>query len=275
MNEHATRNLQGQVAWVTGAGTGIGEAAAQRLASLGATVVLTGRREAPLQAVADRIEQSGGKAWVQAGDLAKAETCARIADAIAERFGRLDILVNNAGALHWRSMLETPMKRFDLVMGVNARGAFACTRAALPHLIEGGWGHILMMSPPVTPEGCGGKVAYAISKFGMTLIAQGLADEVRQHNVACNALWPATLIESQATINHDLGGPAVWRKPDILADAAVRIFAREPAGFTGHALIDEDFLREEGVDDFTGYRCDPSSEPPRIGFNFNMTAGKV
>ena len=107
----------------------------------------------------------------------------------------------------------------------------------------------------------------------MTLIAQGLGTEVRHHNVAANALWPATMIESYATINWQLGDRKTWRKPDILADAALRIFAREPASFSGHALIDEDFLREEGVTDFMQYRADPDHEPPRVGFDFKVEAG--
>jgi citronellol/citronellal dehydrogenase len=199
-----------------------------------------------------------------------------VEEAVAETmkaFGRIDFLVNNAGALHWRPMTESPMKKFDLVMGVNARGAYACTLAVLPHMIAAKYGHIVMMSPPVQPEASAGKIAYAISKFGMTLIAHGLAEEVRVHNVACNALWPATMIESYATINWSLGGPAVWRKADILADATVAMLAKEPATFTGRALVDEDFLRDEGVEDFTKYRCDPNSEPPKIGFNFRVSVG--
>ena len=118
-----------------------------------------------------------------------------------------------------------------------------------------------------------GKVAYAISKFGMTLIAQGVADEVREHNVAANALWPATLIESQATIRWGMGDRTLWRKPDIVADAMVGIFAKEPRVFTGQTLIDEDFLRAEGTTDFARYRCDPDHEPPRVGFGFKLQAG--
>jgi citronellol/citronellal dehydrogenase len=160
-------------------------------------------------------------------------------------------------------------------MGVNARGAFACTYYALPSMIQNGYGHILMMSPPVLPGAASGKIAYIISKFGMTLIAHGLAGEVRQHNVACNALWPATMIESQATINHGLGGPAVWRKADILADATLEILGREPREYSGNAVIDEELLRAAGVTDFTKYRCDPNSEPPKIPIDFDVKAGKV
>jgi citronellol/citronellal dehydrogenase len=167
------------------------------------------------------------------------------------------------------------MKKYDLVNGVNARASYACTYFVLPHMIKQKFGHILMMSPPVDPKGAGGKIAYAISKFGMTLIAHGLADEVREHNVAANALWPATMIESYATINWGLGGAAMWRKPEILADATLRILAKEPKGFTGNALIDEDFLRAEGETDFVKYRCDPASEPPRVGFDFKINVGRV
>ena len=130
-----------------------------------------------------------------------------------------------------------------------------------------------MLSPPVDPDAATGKIAYAISKFGMTLIARGLADEVRERNVAANALWCATLIESSATIRLGLGDRALWRKPEIVADAMMKIFAKEPNTFSGHALIDEDFLRAEGVTDFAQYRCDPAHEPPRVGFDFKLPIG--
>jgi citronellol/citronellal dehydrogenase len=165
------------------------------------------------------------------------------------------------------------MKRFDLVMAVNARGAFACTRHLLPSMLTRRFGHILMLSPPVDPRAGAGKVAYALSKFGMTLIAQGVAEEVRGQGVAANALWPATMIESQATIRWGLGDKSMWRTPEIVADAMVAIFAKEPRGFTGQSLIDEDFLRAEGVTDFARYRCDPDKEPPRVGFDFKVHAG--
>ena len=96
---------------------------------------------------------------------------------------------------------------------------------------------------------------------------------VRFTTPCARSLWPVTMIESYATINWGLGGPAMWRKPDILVDSALRIFAKEPASFTGHALMDEDFLRSEGVDDFTVYRCDPDHEPPKVGFDFRYSAG--
>jgi len=162
-------------------------------------------------------------------------------------------------------VLHTPLKRFDLVMGVNLRGAFACTTACLPSMIDRGGGHVVMFSPPVDFAALPGKAAYLVSKFGMTMLAMGMAEELRDRGVAVNALWPVTAIESRATINYRLGHPGTWRKPDILADAVLEIVTTPPARLTGRALLDEDFLRERGWTDFTGYRCDPEVEPPRLG----------
>ncbi len=273
-------SLEGRVAFITGASRGVGRCLALALARAGADIVVAAKTVEPnpklpgtIHTTAAEVEALGRRALPVRLDVRDERAVADAVKAALDRFGRLDILVNNAGALFWQPVADTPMARFDRVMGVNARGAFACTREVLPAMIAQRWGHVLMMSPPVDPAAAAGKAAYAVSKFGMTLIAHALAGEVAGHNVACNALWPATLIESYATINFGLGDAKVWRKPAILADAALAIFAREPATFTGHALIDEDFLRGEGVVDFTPYRCDPAHEPPRVGFDFEFRAG--
>jgi citronellol/citronellal dehydrogenase len=269
-----------RVAFVTGASRGVGKALALRLAAEGCDVVVAAKTVAPnpslpgtIQETAREIEALGRRALAVEMDVRDDGAVERAAKQALETFGHVDFLVNNAGALYWRSVAETEMKRFDLVMGVNARGAFACTRHLLPAMLARGFGHILMLSPPVEPRAGAGKVAYALSKFGMTLIAQGVAEEVRGKGVAANALWPATMIESQATIKWGLGDRTMWRTPEIVADAMVAIFAKAPDALTGQALIDEDFLRAEGVTDFARYRCDPQREPPRIGFDFKFTAG--
>jgi citronellol/citronellal dehydrogenase len=172
--------------------------------------------------------------------------------------------VNNAGALWWQPLTETPPKRFDLVMNVNARAAFLCCRAVLPSMIQHRWGHIINMSPPLDLAMVPGRIAYSISKLGMTLLSHGLAEEVRPHNIAVNSLWPVTIIESQASISHHLGSPAMWRKPDILVDCVLRLVRKEPGSLTGQALLDEDFLRADGVTDFSHYACIPGTQPPRI-----------
>jgi citronellol/citronellal dehydrogenase len=126
------------------------------------------------------------------------------------------------------------------------------------------WGHIINMSPPIDLKLVPGKIAYFISKYGMTLLSHGLAEEVRDWNVAVNSLWPVTIIESQASINWKMGEPSMWRKPDILVDCVLRLVQKEPMEITGKALLDEDFLRAEGVTDFRGYACVPGTNPPRI-----------
>ena len=214
--------------------------------------------------MAAEVEALGGQALpVQVDVRDDAQIEAMVARTL-DRFGRVDLLVNNAGALHWQGILDTPAKRFDLVMGVNARAAFLCCRAVLPAMISQRWGQVINMSPPLDLAIVPGRIAYAISKLGMTLLTHGLAEEVQPHNVAVNSLWPVTIIESQASINWGLGTPAHWRKPDILVDCVLRLARKEPAELSGRALLDEDFLRSEGVTDFSGYACVPGTEPPRL-----------
>ncbi len=271
-----------RVAFITGASRGVGKCIALALAREGCDIVAAAktveadaRLPGTIGETAAEVAKLGRRSLAVKLDVRDDASVERGMKEALDKMGRVDFLINNAGALHWRSMLETPMKRFDLVMGVNARGSFACTFHLLPAMIKQGYGHIVMMSPPVDVSGAAGKIAYAISKFGMTLIAHGLAAEVRDQNVAANALWPATMIESYATINWGLGGPSVWRKPDILADATMKILEKEPRSFTGHALIDEDFLKQEGWTDFTQYRCDPNSEPPKLRFDFKVSVGRT
>ena len=176
----------GRVAMVTGASRGVGKALALRLAAEGCDVVVAAKTVAPdpklpgtIHETAREIEALGRRALAAALDVRDDVAVERVVKQALEQFGHVDFLVNNAGALYWRSVAETEMKRFDLVMGVNARGAFACTRHVLPSMLARKFGHILMLSPPVDPRAGAGKVAYALSKFGMTLVAQGVAEEVR------------------------------------------------------------------------------------------------
>jgi citronellol/citronellal dehydrogenase len=241
------------------------------LASEGAHVTIAAKSEAAdpklpgtIHSVAAEVAALGVEALAVRVDVRDdAQVDAMVAKTV-ERFGRVDILINNAGALWWQPVLETPMKRYDLINDVNSRGAFTCTRAALPHMLAGGFGQIVNYSPPIMLDALPGKVAYCISKFGMTMLAHGLAEEVRGRGVAINALWPVTAIESLATINFQLGGPAMWRKPDILVDATLEVVTTAPDALSGEALLDEDFLRTRGWTDFTKYRCDPEHEPPRV-----------
>jgi len=266
--------LQGRVAVITGASRGIGRALALGLAKAGCHIVVAAKSTTPTDklpgsifTVAAEVEALGTQALPVQVDVRDAEQIEVMVAKTLERFGRVDLLINNAGALYWSSLLDTPAKRFDLVMGVNARAAFLCCRAVLPAMTERKWGHIINMSPPLDQSMVPGRIAYSISKLGMTLLSFGLAEEARPHNIAVNSLWPMTIIESQASINHALGKPEMWRKPDILVDCVIRLAQKEPAEITGQALLDEDFLRAEGVTVFSRYACVPGSQPPRLSWS--------
>src|SRR5262245_9200086 len=244
--------LQDRVAIITGASRGIGRAMALGLARHGCHIVIAAksvessdRLPGSIYMVAKEVEALGVQALPVQVDVRDADQIEAMAAQARQRFGRIDILINNAGALWWQPLLQTPPKRFDLVMAVNARAAFFACRAVLPAMIESRWGHIINLSPPLDLAMVPGRIAYSISKLGMTLLTHGLADEVRAHNIAVNSLWPVTIIESQASINWNLGGREMWRKPDILVDCVLRLVQKEPAALTGQALLDEDFLRAE------------------------------
>jgi len=262
-----------RVAIITGASRGIGRAIALSLAQQGWSIVVaaksttsTEKLPGSIHGVAEEVQARGAQALAVQVDVRNEAQIETMAAQARERFGRIDLLVNNAGALFWQNLLDTPPKRFDLVMGVNARAAFLCARAVLPTMIEQRWGHIINMSPPLDLSLVPGRIAYSISKLGMTLMTFGLAEEVRPHNVAVNSLWPVTIIESQASIGWGLGNREQWRKPDILVDCVTRLVAKDPGEVTGQALLDEDFLRREGVTDFSGYACVPGTEPSRISW---------
>jgi citronellol/citronellal dehydrogenase len=182
-----------------------------------------------------------------------------------ERFGGVDICVNNASAINLSPTADLPVRRFDLMHQINVRGAFVVTRACLPHLREGTNPHILTLSPPISlePRWLGPHIGYTLSKYGMSLLALGWAEELKDAGVASNALWPRTLIAT-AAVQNLLGGDAamaVSRKPELYADAAYAVLNRDARTCTGNTFLCEDVLRDEGVTDFDRYAYVPGSTP--------------
>jgi citronellol/citronellal dehydrogenase len=261
-------DLKGRVALVTGASRGIGKALALRLAQEGASVVIAAKSEAStdrlpgsIHQTAEEVRALGAKALAVATDVRDEAAIGATVQRTIEEFGRLDILVNNAGAIWTRPILETPPKRFDLMMGINVRAAYVGCFYALPHMVKQRWGHIINMCPGLTMTPSPGKVGYMISKLGMARLAIGLAAEHQQDNVAANALWPRTIIESQASINWNMADRSQWRTPEILCDACMAIFAQEPGSYTGKQVLDETVLAElAGVTNFDRYWCE--GKPP-------------
>jgi citronellol/citronellal dehydrogenase len=271
--------LAGQVAIVTGASRGIGRAIALKLAAEGADVVLAAKTMEPdarlpgtLPEVAAAIEKLGRRALPVRTNVRETADLERLVAETHKAFGRVDILVNNAGALWWYPVVETPAKKFDLVMEVNVRASFVLSHLVAPLMIAQKGGHIINMSPPIDFSVLAGRVGYMISKFGMTMLAMGLAEELKEHGVAVNALWPRTIIESQATINFGLGDRSQWRKAEIMADATFELVRHRPARYTGQALLDEQVLRDAGVTDFSSYACVPGAEPAEL--TWKMEAGR-
>ncbi len=257
-------DLNGRVAIVTGASRGIGKALAIRLARAGAAVTIASKSEqsserlpGSIHETVREIEYEGGKALAVATDVRDEEAVRSMIEKTVEAFGRIDILVNNAGAIWTQPILNTPPKRYDLMMDVNVRASYVASYYALPHMVKQHWGHILNMCPKLGVGPSPGKVAYMISKLSMARLAIGLAEEHRADNVACNTLWPRTIIESQASINWGMANRSQWRTPEIVCDASLAIFAQEPATFTGQQSIDEEVLEKlASVTNFDHYWCE-------------------
>jgi len=263
-------SLAGKTLFITGASRGIGRAIGLAAARQGANVVIAAKSSVPnpklpgtIHDAAREMEEAGGKALALKCDVREdAEIEAAVAAAV-ERFGGIDVLVNNASAIFLAGTVETPMKRWDLMHGVNARATFACSRACIPHLARSANPHILTLSPPLSlsPRWFGPHVAYTIAKYGMSMCVLGMAEELRDRGIAVNALWPRTVIATAAL--NLLGGDALarhGRTPEIVADAAVAILRREARGCTGNFFIDEDVLRAEGATDFGRYAVVPGEE---------------
>ena len=261
-------SLKDKTLFITGASRGIGLAIALRAARDGANVAIAAKTETPhprlsgtIHTAAAEIEAAGGRALALPVDVREEGA---VKDAIARtagHFGGIDIVVNNASAISLAQVADTDMRRFDLMHQINARGAFMVSKYAIPHLAKAQNPHILMMSPPLdmAEKWFAPHTAYTMAKFGMSMVVLGLAGELRVQGIAVNALWPRTTIAT-AAIQNLLGGDEIMRRsrrPEILAEAAYRIFAKPASSFSGQFLIDDTFLAGEGVADFEPYRIDP------------------
>ncbi|MGO8787544.1 MAG: SDR family oxidoreductase [Terriglobia bacterium] len=263
-----TGTLAGKTLFITGGSRGIGKAIALRAARDGARIVIAAKTDQPhpklpgtIHTAAREIEAAGGKALAVACDIRFEDQVVRAVERAVAAFGGIDILVNNASAISLTGTLATPVKRFDLMMGVNARGTWLCSRACLPHLQRAENPHILVLAPPLDlrPQWFGPYLAYAVSKYGMSMCVLGLAEEFRADGIAVNALWPRTVIATEA-LNLIPGiDRARCRRPEIVADAAHAILTRRSRSSTGRFFSDEEVLAETGVTDFTPYAVDPAN----------------
>jgi citronellol/citronellal dehydrogenase len=261
---------QNKTVFITGGSRGIGEAIGLRLAREGANIVVAAKTTEPhprlpgtIYTAAQAMEAAGGQALAVVCDIRHEDSVASAVDQAVARFGGIDILINNASAISLTGTLETDMKRFDLMHGINLRGTFLVSKLCLPHLLRAANPHVLNLSPPLSmePRWFQNHVAYTMAKYGMSMCVLGMAEEFRG-KVAFNALWPRTAIDT-AAVRNLLGGDEMARrsrKPEILADAAFHIL-QQPVGYTGQFLIDDEVLTHfTGRTNFDDYAVEPGQD---------------
>jgi NAD(P)-dependent dehydrogenase (short-subunit alcohol dehydrogenase family) len=256
---------------MSGGSRGIGEAIAVKLASEGANVALVAKTDTPdprlpgtIHTAAAALEAAGGKALPIVGDIRDEGSVAAAVEKTVEAFGGIDICINNASAINLAKPADLPIKRYDLMLDINARGAFAVMQACIPHLRESDRAHILSLSPPLDndPTWLAQHAPYTLSKFGMSMLTLGFGATEAENGVAANCLWPRTIIAT-AAVQNLLGGDEAMgqaRTPAILADAAAVVLARDPASCTGNTFIDDEVLAEAGITDLSGYRAAPEGD---------------
>lgn len=282
MSDLKKYGLKDKTLFITGASRGIGLAIALRAAREGANIVVIGKTTTPnaklpgtVYTAAQEIEAAGGKALPLGVDIRfEVQVQAAVAQTV-ERFGGIDILVNNASAISLTTTADTTLKRFDLMMGVNTRGTFACSQACLPHLARAENPHILMLSPPLdlNPKWFAPHVAYTLAKYGMSMCVLGMAQEFRPLGIGVNALWPRTTIATAALQVIPGAHPEHGRTPAIVADAAAEIFMRPGRECTGNFFTDEQVLGQAGVKDFANYAVSPG-KPLQMDFFLNQEEQK-
>lgn len=262
-------SLKGKTLFITGGSRGIGLAIALRAAKDGANIAIAAKTNQPhpklkgtIHTAAAEIEAAGGKALPLMVDVREEMQVAEAMKKTAAAFGGIDIVVNNASAIQLTRTTETDMRRFDLMHQINTRGTFVVSKHAIPFLEKAANPHILMLSPPLdmSERWFAPHTAYTMAKFGMSLVVLGLAGELRPRGIAVNALWPRTTIAT-AAVENLLGGEALMRRsrtPEIIADAAYKVFHKPSREFTGNFLVDDTFLAAEGETDFDKYRVDPT-----------------
>ena len=256
--------MKNKTAFISGASRGIGKAIALKLAQEGANIVVAAKTAEPhpklegtIYSAAEEIEAAGGQALPLIVDIRSEDIVKDAVEKAYDHFGGIDILVNNASAINLSKTTELPMKRYDLMQSINVRGTFMVSKYCIPHLQKSSNPHILTLSPPLNlkPEWFGAHLGYTMAKYGMSMTVLGLADELKSDGIAVNALWPQTTIAT-AAVKFALGGDAMIqcsRTPAIMADAAYAVLSREARNCTGNFFIDEDVLREGGMEDFEHY----------------------
>ncbi|HVG41680.1 MAG TPA: NAD(P)-dependent oxidoreductase [Chitinophagaceae bacterium] len=262
-------SLQNKTVFITGGSRGIGKAIALRLAREGANIVIGAKTvdphpklEGTIYTAAEEIKAAGANVLPLQLDIRDEEGIQKAVQEAVTTFGGIDILINNASAINLTPTEQTEAKRFDLMHSINVRGTFLMSKACIPHLKKSSNAHILTLSPPLNlnPKWFAQHLAYTMSKYGMSMVVLGLAEELKKQHIAVNALWPKTTIAT-AAVQNLLGGDYLIQKsrtPDIVADATYAILTKPSADCTGNFFIDEEVLAKEGITDLSHYAVNPA-----------------
>jgi citronellol/citronellal dehydrogenase len=260
-------NLQGKTIFITGASRGIGREIALKCAKDGANIVIAAKSTQPhpklpgtIHTVAEEVIAAGGQALAIKLDVRDEENFADALKQAADTFGGIDAVINNAGAIRLTNAEKTDIKRFDLIYQINTRAVLLGSQLALPYLKNSANAHIINLSPPLNLDAKWLKpyIPYTITKYGMSLLTLGLAEEFKTYEIAVNSLWPQTTIAT-AAVEFEVGKEILEksRTPAIMADAAYQILISNSNELTGQLLLDETVLRDRGTTDFSGYQHDP------------------
>ncbi|XP_044759736.1 hydroxysteroid dehydrogenase-like protein 2 [Coccinella septempunctata] len=265
-----TGKLAGKTILITGASRGIGKAIALKAAKDGANIVVAAKTAEPhkilpgtIYTAAEEIEKCGGKALPCVVDVRDEAQVQSAVEQAVKKFGGIDIVVNNASAINLIGTEELTMKKYDLMQDINTRGTFLVSKLCIPYLKKSSHAHILTLSPPLDMKSYwfAPHVGYTISKFGMSMCVLGFHEELRPYNIAVNALWPRTAIQTAALdMLTEKQGAKYSRKPEIMSDAAYAILIQDPKSpkATGNFYIDDDVLRSNGITDLDQYCNDPA-----------------
>lgn len=263
-------NLKDKVIFITGASRGIGHSIAMRCARDGAKVVIAAKTTQPhptlegtIFTAADDVKKAGGEALAVEVDVRDENMVAAAIEKTIQTFGGIDILVNNASAINLSGTLDMPMKRYDLLMGVNVRATYMCSKLCVPHLKKSRNPHILNLSPPLNmnPKWFKKNLAYTMSKYGMSMCTLGMSQEFKNDGIAVNSLWPKTVIATAAiSVNFPKQLYDASRKPDIMSDAAYFILASDSKQITGNFFIDEEVVKKHGINDINAYSLIPGAQ---------------
>ena len=257
-------SLQGKTIFMSGGSRGIGLAIAKKCAEDGANVAIAAKTAEPhpkldgtIYTAAKEVDIAGGNALPLICDIRDEAAVDAAINACVEKFGGIDICINNASAVSPTPTTATPMKRYDLMNEVNARGTFMLSQKCHPYLKKGTNPHIVNIAPPLDMDKrwFRNHTAYTMAKYGMSMCTLGMAEEFRKDGIAVNSLWPMTSIDT-AAVRNVLGGDSMAkmsRTPAIMADAAYVLLNQDAKDYTGQFVIDEFILASAGETDFKQY----------------------